>query len=138
MQRRLHRQLVEREARELLGAGLGVARGGEGQACVAGGAGDEQQAYKLPKMSCQREADGSSDGAAEWDAGEGGGAETARAACVDGDGDGSGSGSGSGSVGETEDLVSLQSENWTKREVVRGGGGECRGIGMNRRTRRRY
>lgn len=54
---------------------FGRAVGGEGVAPIAGaGEGDEER-YKLPKIVSKRFAKGSTDGAGEGEAGEGGGAE---------------------------------------------------------------
>jgi hypothetical protein len=62
-------QLLQRQARELLGLGLGVAAAGD---AVAGG--EEGEAYKLPNIASKGFSEGSADGAAEGDSGE-----TARA-----------------------------------------------------------
>jgi hypothetical protein len=63
-------ELLQREASELLGLGFGVAAAGDAAAGVEGAGGDEDEAYKLPNISSNGFAEGSSDGAAEGDAGE--------------------------------------------------------------------
>jgi hypothetical protein len=63
-------ELLQREAGELFGLGFCVAAAGDTAAGVEGAGGDEGEAYKLPNISSNGFAEGSSDGAAEGDAGE--------------------------------------------------------------------
>jgi hypothetical protein len=67
-------QLLQRQARELLGLGLGVAAAGDAVAGVEAAGGEEGEAYKLPNIASKGFSEGSADGAAEGDSGE-----TARA-----------------------------------------------------------
>lgn len=62
--------LLQRQAGELLGLGLGVAVTGDAAAGVEGAAGEEDEAYKLPKIASNGFSEGSADGATEGDSGE--------------------------------------------------------------------
>jgi hypothetical protein len=63
-------QLLQCEAGELLGFGLGVAVVGDAVAAVEGARRYEREAYKLPKILSKCSQEGSADGAAEGDSGE--------------------------------------------------------------------
>jgi hypothetical protein len=67
-------KLLQRQARELLGLGLGIAAAGDAMAGVDGAGREQGEAYKLPNIASKGFTEGSSDGAAEGDSGE-----TARA-----------------------------------------------------------
>ncbi|MCF7633819.1 hypothetical protein L3K78_13395 [Oscillospiraceae bacterium SCCA1] len=86
MQAGLLVEFAKREAGELLGAHLGFAAVGNAVAAVEGAAGEEKKAYKLPKILSKRCAKGSSDGAAEGDAGEAVGSEREARDAVEGEG----------------------------------------------------
>lgn len=58
------------KTRELLGLGLGGAGVGDAAAAVQDAGGEEQDAYKLPKILSKCLEKGSSDGAGEGDASE--------------------------------------------------------------------
>lgn len=80
MQRRLRGEAVEREGGEALGGVVVGAGGRQAGAGVERERGEERGGYKFAKMSRQREAEGSAEGAGEGDEGEGGGAEGASVA----------------------------------------------------------
>lgn len=86
MQAGLLVEFAKREARQLLRVRLGVAAVGDAVAAVEGAAGEEEEAYKLPKILSKRCAKGSSEGAAEGDAGEAVGSEREARDAVDGEG----------------------------------------------------
>ena len=63
-------ELLQRQAGELFGLGLGVAAAGDAAAGVEAAAGEDDEAYKLPNIASNGFSEGSADGAAERDSGE--------------------------------------------------------------------
>lgn len=75
MQTRLRGKLIERQARELLGARGRGAASDESVAAVDARQRERNQGYKFWKMRSKRLAEGSAGGASEGDAGDGGAVE---------------------------------------------------------------